>query len=96
MGAAKRAETLKQNKGDDPAVLSPGDKTAPAPKHDTRAEIAAKVGKSTGWVGMADVGGCALAAPPVVNGYRLDFRRVHLFGRFYANAVATRQKLGQG
>lgn len=54
IGAAKRAETLKQNQVDDPVVLSQIDKTE-QPKHDTRKEIAKAANTSTGMVGMAEV-----------------------------------------
>jgi len=55
VGATKRAETLKQNKSDRSPVLSQIDKTVPAPKHNTQADIAAKANVSTGQVGMAEV-----------------------------------------
>ncbi|MBC7160168.1 MAG: hypothetical protein H5U21_09000 [Porphyrobacter sp.] len=46
LGAAKRAETLKQNKDAAPPVLSTPDKTD-EPRHNTRAEVAAKAGVGT-------------------------------------------------
>lgn len=55
IGAAKRAETLKQNQGTADPVLSQNDKTEPEPKHNTQAEIAKAANTSTGMIGMAEV-----------------------------------------
>jgi len=51
VGAAKRAETLKQNKPDGDTVLSQNDKTE-QPKHNTRSEIAKAANTSAGMVAI--------------------------------------------